>query len=104
MKNLKIVNKKKFLKSILIVCLIVIGIIFFSAKASLSHNEISNIKYDTITVIQGDTLWEISRNQQENNPYYANKDVRDIIKNIRKVNELKTADLKVGQTLKIPTI
>ncbi len=104
MKNLKIVNMKKFVRSFSILMLIVLGIIFFSTKTSLSHNENSQMNYDTLIVMQGDTLWQIALNQQEENPYYENKDVRDIIEHIKKTNQLQGSGLKVGQTLKVPTI
>lgn len=86
MKNLKIVNMKKFVRSISILMLIVLGIIFLSTKTSLSHNENSQMNYDTLIVMQGDTLWQIALNQQEENSYYENKDVRDIIEHIKKTN------------------
>lgn len=104
MKKFKIVNMKKFVRSISILLFIVVGIIFFSSKVSLSHNENEQTNYDTIQVIQGDTLWQIGIEQQKNNPYYENKDVRDIVSHIRKVNQLSNCNLSVGQELKIPTV
>ena len=104
MKNLKIVNMKKFIRSISILLFVVVAIIFLSTKVSLSHNEYPQLNYDTVTVIKGDTLWQISVEQQKNNPYYTNKDVRNIINHIKKVNNLKTSDLTIGQELKIPVI
>lgn len=102
MKKFRIVNRKKFIRSMSILLLIIIGIIMLFSKSSLSHNEHTN--YDTITVVKGDTLWQIALNQQENNPYYENKDVRDIIQNIKNINELTNSGLMVGQKLKIPTV
>ena len=94
---------KKFIRSIIILILIVLGIIFFSTKTSFSHNENTQMNYDTLIVMQGDTLWQIALNQQEKNPYYENKDVRDIIQHIKNTNQLQNSSLKVGQTLKVPT-
>ncbi len=102
MKKFRITNKKKFIRSMSIMFLIIIGIILLFSKSSLSHNE--HTSYDTIIVVRGDTLWQIALDQQKNNPYYENKDVRDIIQNIKNINELTNSGLMVGQELKIPTI
>lgn len=104
LKNLKIVNKSKFARSVSIVVLMILGTIFFSTKVSLSHNEKDQMDYDTITIIQGDTLWNIADEQQMNNPYFENKDIREIIYQIKKVNQLKTSSLQIGQKLQIPVI
>ena len=95
---------KKFIRSVVILLLIVLGIIFLTTKVSLSHNEEGQMSYDIITVFTGDTLWEIASTQQEINPYYENKDIRDIIAHIKKINQLQNSNLKVGQILKVPAI
>ncbi len=104
MKNIKIVNMKKFIRSIIIVFGIVIAIIFFGTKETLSHNEKEQINYESIYVTQGDTLWNIATDQQKTNPYYQNKDVRFVVSEIRKINNLSNANLKIGQELRIPVI
>lgn len=104
MKKMKIVNMKKFVRSILILIGVIVALILFFPKATLSHNEKSHSNYETISVAQGDTLWSIASYQQENNPYFIEKDVRDIVSNLKKVNQLHTADLQIGQTLKVPVL
>lgn len=104
MKKMKIVNMKKFVRSILILIGVIISLVLFFPKATLSHNEKEYSDYETISVAQGDTLWSIASYQQENNPYYIEKDVRDIVSNLKKVNQLYTADLQIGQTLKVPVL
>ncbi len=93
-------NKKKFVKSILII----IGIIVFAnllfADKSYSHQE---VKYKTLAVVSGDSLWDIAKEERNNNNYYQGKDIRDIIQDIQDVNNLDNCNLKVGQTLNIPT-
>ena len=93
-------NKKKFIRSILVVIGIMISIIFFTAGISYSHKE---VEYKQVSVSSGDTLWAIAKVEQEENIYYQGKDIRDIIQDIKKVNNLQTASLKVNQTLEIPT-
>lgn len=93
-------NRKKFLRAILLLLGILIFINLLIPDKSLSHQKSTN---KTIAVSDGDTLWSIAKVEQENNSYYEGKDVRDIIQNIKKINNLSTSDLKVNQTLEIPT-
>ena len=99
-KKLKLVNPKKLFISISIILGMVICIIFFISTNSFSHSEIT---YKTITVISGDTLWSIASSEQQYNPYYANKDVRYIIEDIKDKNNLSNSNLYVGEMLQIST-
>ncbi len=96
--NLKIVNKKKFFRSMIILFLLIITSIFMITNKSFSHAE---SKYKTICISSGDTLWSIAREEKENNTYYENKDIRNIIDDIKKVNHMTNSDLKTNQELKI---
>ena len=104
MKKMKIVNMRKFVRSMFILLGILIAIILFFPKATLSHNEKEYISYETISVAKGDTLWSIANYQQKNNPYYTEKDIRDIISELKKVNQLTNTNLQVGQALKVPVL
>ena len=99
--KLKIVNGKKFIKSMAIF----FGIIFIFglilSNKSLSHGDLT---YGTIYVTQGDTLWSIAKSQQKNNPYYSEKDVRYIIDSIKNLNNLTDSYLTEGQELIIANI
>lgn len=101
---MKIVNMKKFVRSIVVLIGIIIAIVLFFPKATLSHNESERTNYETISVAQGNTLWSIASYQQENNPYYIGKDVRDIVNDLRRVNQLTNASLQIGQTLRVPVL
>lgn len=103
-RNLKIVNMKKFIRSTTILALIILSIILFLGKSSLSHSDKEQINYEKIFVVNGDTLWNIALDQQQNNPYYINKDVRFIVSEIRKINKLKNGSLQIGQELQIPVM
>ena len=64
-----------------------------------------DIKTKTVNVTKGDTLWSIAREEQENNAYYENKDIRDIIYEIKKLNKLdNNSNLKIGQKLIIKSL
>lgn len=91
---------KKFLRAILIIMGIVICINMFISNRTLSHQE---VEYKTVSVTSGDTLWTIAKEEQEENSYYEGKDIRDIVYDIKKTNNLKTANLKINQVLEIPT-
>lgn len=94
---MRIVNKKKFIRMItLIIGIIVFTSICFS-NISFSKGE---VKTKTIYVSSGDTLWTIASEEQENNLYYEDKDIRDIIYEIKKINNLENkSNLIVGQKL-----
>ena len=97
---MKIKNRKKFLRLILLVIGAVVLINLFMPEKTFSHQQLSN---KSITVCEGDTLWTIAKSERETNSYYEGKDVRDIVQSIKKVNGLSNANLKVNQTLEIPT-
>ena len=90
---MKIKNKKKFIRGILIILAI---IALFRCKSTLSYKE---PKYDEIYISNGETLWEIAEVQQNTNEYYKNKDVREIVYNIKTINNLENSNLYEGQKL-----
>ena len=96
---MRIVNKKKFIRMvILIIGIITISLIGFN-NISFSKGE---IKTKTIYVSSGDTLWTIATEEQENNSYYEDKDIRDIVYEIKKLNNLdNNSNLIAGQKLVI---
>lgn len=99
---MKIVNMKKFLRMTLIVFVIIVGISLYFSNVSFSKGD---IKTKTVNVTKGDTLWSIAREEQENNAYYENKDIRDIIYEIKKLNKLdNNSNLKIGQRLIIKSL
>ena len=98
---MKIVNFSKFIRSILMIVGIVVAICLFITNTSFSHEEVT---YKTIYVGNGDTLWSIAREQKEENEYYRNKDIRDIVDSIKDINNLNNSDLKINQQLSIPEL
>jgi len=49
-------------------------------------------------------LWSIAERESENNNYYKDKDVREIIYDLKKINNLSNSNLAEGQEIKIPKI
>ena len=95
-----VLNKKKFVRAILIIIGITIGLNFIIMNKVFSSQEIT---YKKVSIIEGDTLWDIASREKKNNPYYEDDDVRDIISNIKQINNLESSNLKENQVLKIPT-
>lgn len=98
---MKIVDKRKFIRSLIVIGGVILLISFIFANKTLSHAETS---YKKIYVSSGDTLWNIAQEQKSTNQYFEDKDIRTIVDEIKYTNNLDTSSLKVGQELNIPTI
>ena len=83
--------------SILVILILII--ILFSNK---TYSKVDT-KYKEESIILGDTLWSISQQEAKNNKYFENKDIREIVSEIKRINKLDNLDLKEGQKLLIPT-
>ena len=99
---MKIKNLKRFITFITVMLFIAISISLFISNSSFSHSD--NIKKKTIYTSYGDTLWTIAETEQKNNEYYKNKNIREIIEDIKSINNMKTSNLASSQELLIPYI
>jgi LysM repeat protein len=87
--------KRKNIKKVL---LLIIAVFCMTAFAQLKKVDgSSKVKYTSVTVYPGDTLWKIA--SEYNND---ESDVRKVIYKIRKLNNLKSAVIIPGQELLIP--
>lgn len=98
--KIRIANHSKFRRRVILVVFI-LSCIIFNIKNSASSE--AKIEYKTLTINSGDTLWSIAKMEQENNEYYKDSDIREIVSSIKEVNNLSTSNLTVEQSLKIPT-
>lgn len=98
--KIKIVNKKKFIRSLIVIAGLII-VALLSINNTYSKTEIS---YKEDYIVKGDTLWSIAENEINSNEYYKNKDIREVMFEIKKVNNLPNGDLTVGQKIIIPSI
>lgn len=98
---IKRINIKKFLRSSIITILLIVILILILSNISLSHN---NINYKKVSIQSGDTLWSIARFEKDNNEYFEDKDIRDIVYEIQDLNKLSSSNLKIGEQINIPTI
>lgn len=99
--KLKIVNLSKFIRSVFIILGVILCISLFINTISFSHTD---TKYKTIYVSSGDTLWSIAKEEKSINAYYEDKDVRDIVNNIKQINKLNNSNLSVNQKIIVPCI
>ncbi len=88
---MKITNKYKFIRSISVVIFFLIAL--FNICIAKSNSEAEMITY---TVSNGETLWSIAK---EYTP--KNKDVRETIYEIKKINNITNSNLYQGQKIYI---
>lgn len=95
---MKIKNPIKFIRSsMILLILIYISVSFFYNK-TYAYKEYN---FKTIEISEGQTLWNIAQYEKEHNEYYKNKDIREIVFEIKENNNLNSSNLYVGQELKI---
>lgn len=95
--NMRIVNKKKFIRMVILVIGFIMLLFICFSNISFSKGE---VKIKTIYVSSGDTLWTIAKEEKENNSYYEDKDIRDIIYQIKKLNNIQNnSNLIEGQKI-----
>ena len=98
-KRYKVINKARFY--LFLISLFVVGVIGLSSLLSINkvYSVIYEYDYDEIQVVEGDTLWIIALD------YISDGyDVREMVYNIKKVNEMDTSYIYPGDLLKIPLI
>ncbi len=84
---MKIKNKFKFIRSTIILILIILGI--FCISISQTKKE-----YIDYTVGKGETLWSIAADRTDG-------DIRDYIYEIKNINNMTSSELQEGQAIKL---
>lgn len=98
---MKIINMRKFIRSITVTIGLIVFLILMLTNISFSHAEVN---YKEMFVSSGDTLWSIAKYEKYNNIYFEDKDIRDIVDEIKYINQLNSCNLNIGDKLNIPTI
>lgn len=99
---MKIVDKRKFIRMLVVMFGVIATIFFMFGNKSYSKGE---IKEKVIYISNGDTLWSIASDEKENNAYYESKDIRDIIHEIKEINNIDNNNtLVIGQKLIINSL
>ena len=65
------------------------------------HYYYEKLKTKTIYTNKGDTLWNIALDEKENNKYYKDKNIREIVYDIKQINNMQDSIILPGETLKI---
>lgn len=94
-RKLVIVNKFRFIFATALT-LLLIGFLF-NFTGSIMSEASTNQKIIEIRVASGDTLWAIASEYN-----YYNKDIREVVYEIKKVNQITSSNIYPGQILKIP--
>jgi len=90
----KVVNKFRFI-TFLTVCILLIAF-SISALCNVATAQRKQ-EYKTVEVMYGDTLWEIAKTYGD-----PDKDVREVIYDICKINNVNASSLKAGMEIKVP--
>ena len=98
--KLKIVNMRNFIRSLLMVMISAVCLLFITLNNTYSKGK---VQYKEQYIYQGDTLWSIAQQEAKENKYYENEDIRIIINEIKTINNMDNSNLKVGQKIRIPT-
>lgn len=96
---MKIVNRRKFLITISISVLVLLFIVMAFINKTYSKVELENKE---LFISSGDTLWSIAQEELNNNKYFENMDIREVVSIIKRANNLQNVDLKEGNKILIP--
>ena len=86
---MKITNKKRFIRSLIVLIFLVLSLV----HTSTAKTESQVINYQ---IRKGQTLWSIAREYTPNS-----KDIRDTIHEIKDLNNMQDSNIYAGQTIKI---
>ena len=95
---MKIVNKIKFIRAIIILVIILCAILIFTKN---TYSKV-DIEYKENYIYAGDTLWTIAKQESIDNKYFKNKDIRNIVNELKEINNLQNSDLIEGEIIRIP--
>ncbi len=96
--KITIVNKTKFIRSVIIL----VALIFLILLGMTNTYSKTEVAYKENYILDGDTLWSVAEEQTNTNEYYKNKDIREVIYEIKKINNIEDGKLEIGQKIVIP--
>ena len=91
----KVSNVKKF-KRFMFLILFLISIIAFTSITTINAYSKDIPQFDYVRVQQGDSLWSIA------SVYADRKDIRQVIYEISKLNNIHNNPIHIGDIIKIP--
>lgn len=99
MKRYRVVNKQRFYTFISIVLVLIISMIFLFTNLNGAHSVIFEEDYKEIHILEGDTLWKIALENMSDE-----YDTRYLVYKLREFNDLESAKIYPGDTIKVPLI
>lgn len=100
--KIKIINKKKFIRSIML--LIGFAILMVAGMITTTTYSKTEIGYKEDYILKGDTLWSIAEQEVNQNEYYKDKDIREVMYEIKELNHITNDNLEIGQKIIIPKL
>lgn len=100
MKRIVITQPKRFYTFVAL-CIFILALaltLVFSFVSRESSSAASPVHEKTVLVKAGDTVWHLAETVAE----HDGRDVRDIVRDIYRVNNLWSSGIYPGQTLRIP--
>jgi LysM repeat protein len=94
--KLKVVNRKRFI-TFISCTLVIISTLFITFISQTSVSGQAKNNYIHVNVVAGDTLWDIAQKYNHNH-----KDIRKFINEIMIENNMETAMINQGETIKVP--
>ncbi len=96
-KRTVITNRHRFF-TFLVLMTVCVNILFIYLYMPKNTQADAVEKTQCITVCSGDTLWSIAEE------HHGSSDIRNAVYEIKKLNDLKSSDLVIGQELLVPVI
>jgi len=92
------INLSKFIRSIIIIILVAVGITFIATKSIYSYIEPEE---RVIYVQPGDTLWSLAKYAKDSSSYYKEMNIKDVVYELKNNNNLSSNNIESGQKIKI---
>lgn len=93
----KIISKSKFTIFIITMTILFTASVLFLIDKKEAHSSYYYAEHENFQVLQGDTLWEIAREYLS-----PGEDIREVIYDIKKLNNMDTGYIYPGDIIKIP--
>ena len=97
MKKRTVIKNRVRFTIFMILAVSISSLLMFAFISPSKTNADAEHKTQTVYVGAGDTLWEIANTYCD-----CEDDIRNTVYKIKKINNLKSADLVVGQAIEVP--
>ncbi|HHZ00835.1 MAG TPA: LysM peptidoglycan-binding domain-containing protein [Sedimentibacter sp.] len=95
LKRYKVTDMRKF-KRFMFLTVLLFSMISFTSILTYKAYSKDIQRFDYVSVQQGDTLWSIAKH------YSSGKDIREVIYEISKLNNIHNRPIRPGDLIKIP--